>query len=119
VLRLTVEGGGCSGYTYNFTLESETRPDDRHASSTHVMSGLVSTHHKRWNFCLLCRCLLTDDDCFAGSWRRAGCSSPVTQSRTSSSEGRRLITLQTSSAQHLRCATDTRSDWRHAATRLW
>ena len=39
VLRLTVEGGGCSGYTYNFTLESETRPDDRHASSTHATSG--------------------------------------------------------------------------------
>ena len=31
VLRLTVEGGGCSGYTYNFTLEDETRSDDRFA----------------------------------------------------------------------------------------
>ena len=29
VLRLTVEGGGCSGYTYNFTLEGDMRPDDR------------------------------------------------------------------------------------------
>ena len=34
VLRLTVEGGGCSGYTYNFTLEDGTRPDDKCAAET-------------------------------------------------------------------------------------
>ncbi len=53
VLRLTVEGGGCSGYTYNFTLESETRPDDRHAPSTHVTSRLVDAPDKSWE-CACC-----------------------------------------------------------------
>lgn len=29
VLRLTVEGGGCSGFTYLFDLDSHMNPDDR------------------------------------------------------------------------------------------
>lgn len=29
VLRLTVEGGGCSGFTYHFDLDSQVNPDDR------------------------------------------------------------------------------------------
>jgi hypothetical protein len=29
VLRLTVEGGGCSGFTYHFVLDQEPAPDDR------------------------------------------------------------------------------------------
>ena len=29
VLRLTVEGGGCSGFTYHFILDQEPAPDDR------------------------------------------------------------------------------------------
>lgn len=29
MLRLAVTGGGCSGFSYNFTMESETTNDDR------------------------------------------------------------------------------------------
>jgi alkylation response protein AidB-like acyl-CoA dehydrogenase len=60
VLRLTVEGGGCSGYTYNFTLEGEARPDDRRAllpvppPASHLRSSvaddmrLSNQHQCRW-----------------------------------------------------------------------
>ncbi len=29
MLRVSVYGGGCSGFQYTFSLEEETRPDDR------------------------------------------------------------------------------------------
>ena len=32
ILRLTVEAGGCSGFSYKFDLERGPRQDDRHAS---------------------------------------------------------------------------------------
>ena len=33
MLRVTVDGGGCSGFMYKFTLDTATRNDDKYAIS--------------------------------------------------------------------------------------
>ena len=39
VLRLLVEGGGCSGYTYLFSLEDAAKPEDKYGALKFVDPG--------------------------------------------------------------------------------
>ncbi len=42
LLRITVNGGGCSGFEYKFTLDSEQTPDD-HAFSLNGATAIVDS----------------------------------------------------------------------------
>lgn len=44
MLRLTVEGGGCSGFTYLFDLDTASAPDDRCAQHAGWVACKDSAH---------------------------------------------------------------------------
>jgi len=41
MLRVTVDGGGCSGFMYKFSLDSSTKKDDKYVDNIVIVLNLV------------------------------------------------------------------------------